>query len=281
MDRELVLLVFSALTLGPLLLVAGLARGRQTPATNACGLEWECWRRLWAPLLPSAIVFGGLIGWATIEPEHAERLPLPLIVMGAPIAAVWIRASVRALCGLRRPSSIATAATFGFIRPRIVIARDFLLALDDAAGEAVTAHEGAHARHRDPLRVWAAQLVTDLQWPGRGAANRFAQWRHALELARDEEVRRQGIDGADLAAAVIAALKLGTMSAPPSVAIVEGHEGVRDRIHRLLAPLPRTESPSTPSRWFPAASIAAPLGAAVLGASFGEAIVRALVQAIQ
>lgn len=280
MDRELVLLVFSALTLGPLLLVAGLTPARQTRAISARGLERACWRRLWVPLLPSAIVSGGLIGWAAIEPANAERLPLPLIVMGVPIAAVWIRASLRALSGLRRPAAIATAATCGVMRPRIVIAPAFLRTLDDAAGAAVAAHEGAHARHRDPLRVWAARLASDLQWPGRGATTRLAQWRHALELARDEEVRRHGVDGADLAAAVIAALRFGTVSAPPTVSIVGTHEGVRDRIHRLLAPLPHLEHPSTPSPWLSAASLAAPLGAAVLGASFGEAVVRALVQTL-
>ena len=154
-------------------------------------------------------------------------------------------------------------------------------AIDETARDAVRAHESAHARHRDPLRVWAAQLATDLQWPGRGANTRLAQWRHALELARDEEVRRQGVDGADLAAAVIVALRLGGMTPSGGVSIVGSHEGVRDRIHRLLAPLPATGNEPTQPRSFRAAMAGGLLGAAMFGASFGEAIVHALVHKIQ
>jgi hypothetical protein len=280
-DRELVFLVFSALTLGPLLLLAGMRRAAQAQASSACGLERDCWRRLWSPLLPCAIVFGALVGWAVIEPEQAERLPLPLIVIGAPIAVVWVRALVRALWGLRRASAVPTAATFGLLRPRMVIAPEFSRVIDDASRDAVTAHEAAHVRHRDPLRLWAAQFATDLQWPGRGAITRFAQWRHALELARDEEIRRQGVDGADLAAAVIVALRFSSITPSGGVSIVGGHEGVRDRIRRLLAPLPAIEDESPQPRSVRAATIAGPLGAAILGASFGEAIVRALMHTIQ
>ena len=281
MDRELVFLVFGALTLGPLLLLAGMRRAVPAQASNACALERDRWRRVWAPLLPSAIVFGALVGWAVFEPENAEALPLSLIVMGVPIGVMWVRVAVRALWGLRRASAVSTAATVGLIRPRIVIAPAFWRAIDEAARDAVTAHESAHARHRDPLRVWAAQLAADLQWPGRGANTRLAQWRHALELARDEEARRQGVDGADLAAAVIVALRLGSVTFSEGVSIVGSHEGVRDRIHRLLAPLPATEDESTQPRSFRVAMIGGLLGAAMFGASFGEAIVRALVHTIQ
>ena len=281
MDRELVFLVFGALTLGPLMLLAGMHRTVPAQASNAYVLERDCWRRLWVPLLPSAIVFGALIGWAVIEPEQAERLPLALILMGVPIGVLWLRVAARALWGLRRASAVSTAATFGLIRPRIVIAPEFSCALDETARDAVSAHEASHAGHRDPLRLWAAQLATDLQWPGRGATTRFAQWRHALELARDEEVRRQGVDGADLAAAVIVALRFSSVTPSEGVSIVGGHEGVRDRIRRLLAPLPAIEDVSTQPRSIRAATLAGPLGAAILGASFGEAFVRALMHTIQ
>ena len=248
MDRELVLLVLGSVTLGPLLLLAGIRRSVQADASSACRLERDCWRRLWEPLLPSAIVFGALVGWALIEPDDAERLPLPLILIGVPFVLVWVRAVARAIWGLRRASSVTTAATVGVFRARVVIVPAFLRVIDDMARDAVRAHERAHARHRDPLRVWAAQLATDLQWSGRGAHLRFARWRHALELARDEEVRRQGVDGADLAAAVIAALRFSTANASPAVSIVGHHHGVRDRIARLLASLPAAHDELTPSR---------------------------------
>lgn len=281
MDRELVFLVLGSLTLGPLLLRAGLQRTVPARASNACGLEQECWRDLWLPLLPSAIGLAALVGWVLVEPQDAELLPVPLIVIGLPFVAVWVRALVRALWGLRRASGVATAATIGLLRPRIVIAPEFLRAMDDTARAAVTAHEAAHARHRDPLRVWAAQLVTDLQWPGRGATHRFAKWRHALELARDEEVRRSGVDGADLAAAVMAALRFGGMNTSSVVSIAGHDDRVRERISRLLAPLPELTPETRLSRSWSLSTIAAPLGAVLFGASFGEAIVRALVYTIQ
>ena len=280
MDRELVFLILGTVTLGPLLLLAGVQRATHAEALGGCDLERDRWRRLWKPLGPSAIVFSALVGWALIEPAEAERLPFPLIAVGAPFAFVWVRALVRALWGLRRAHP-ATAAAVGVIRPRVVIAPAFWRSLDDLGRRAVRAHEYAHVRHRDPLRVWVAQLATDLQWPGRGTNHRFAEWRHALELARDEEVRRQGVDGADLAAAVIAALRFSTAYPSPVVSIVGHHHGVRDRIARLLAPLPAAQDEPMPSRPWRVSTIAAPLGAVMFGASFGEAIVRALVQTIR
>lgn len=280
MDREVVFLILGAVTLGPLLLRAGLRPAVHRAATTACRLERECWRRLWAPLLPSAIVFGALIGWALIEPDEAEVLPFPLIAIGLPFLLVWIRAGVRALWGLRRASAVPTAATLGLVRPRVVIAPEFLRTIDDPARCAVKAHEAAHVRHRDPLRVWAAQFATDLQWPGRGATGRSAQWRHALELARDEEVRRQGVDGTDLAAAVIAALQFPNASASHGLSIVGSHERVRERITTLLAPLPTIEDEWPVPISSRALAIAGPFAAVAFGATFGEAIVRVLVRTI-
>ena len=280
MDRELVFLILGALTLGPLLLRAGIQPAVHATAASVCGLERDSWCRLWAPLLPSAIVFGALVGWALIEPDDAELLPLTLIAIGMPFLLVWMRAAVRALWGLRRTSAVPTAATLGLLRPRVVIAPQFMYTIDDTAQHAVRAHEAAHARHRDPLRVWAAQFATDLQWPGRGATDRLAQWRHALELARDEEVRRHGIDGADLAAAVIAALQFANANASHAVSIVGSHERVRERIITLLAPLSTVEDEWAVPSSFRASAIAGPLGAVAFGATFGEAIVRALVQTI-
>lgn len=280
MDRELVLCVLGAVTLGPLLLLAGVQRATAVKASSGCGLERVCWRRLWQPLLPSAIVFSALVGWALIEPENAERLPLLFIAIGAPFALIWVRGIARALWGLRRARP-ATAATVGVFRPHVVIAPVFWRSLDDFSRDAVRAHEDAHVRHRDPLRVWTARLATDLQWPGRHATRRFADWRHALELARDEAVRREGVDGADLAAAVIAALRSSGANAAPTVSIAGGPEDVRDRIARLLAPLPATHDEPAWSHAWRVSTLAATVSALMFGASFGEPIVRALVHAIR
>jgi beta-lactamase regulating signal transducer with metallopeptidase domain len=233
------------------------------------------------PLRPAAIVFCALTGWVAVEPDDAELMPLPVILLGVPFVAVWVRAAVRALWGLRHVRVVSTAATLGVFRPRVVIAPAFLRDIDDAARAAVEAHEAAHLNHRDPLRVWVAQLATDLQWPGRRAQQRFSQWRHALELARDEEVRRLGVDGADLAAAVIAALRFSSAKTSPAVSIVGHHHRVRDRIGRLLAPLPPVhQEPEMSKRWR-ASAMAAAVAAIVFGATCGEMLVQTLAHSIQ
>lgn len=96
----------------------------------------------------------------------------------------------------------------GVLRPRILISPRLANALQDRELEAVVEHERAHARHRDPLRLWLAQLATDLQWPWPQARVRFRAWIHALELARDEEALARGVDGADLAAAILVSVRL-------------------------------------------------------------------------
>jgi Zn-dependent protease with chaperone function len=71
----------------------------------------------------------------------------------------------------------------------VVIAPELSSSLDDAELAAVLAHAAAHARHRDPLRLWLAQLVTDAQWPAVAASARFHRWRAAVEIARDAAAR--------------------------------------------------------------------------------------------
>jgi hypothetical protein len=105
-----------------------------------------------------------------------------------------------------------------------------------------------------------------------GARARFREWLFAVELARDEEARRE-IDGVDLAAAVVAAALL-ELPAPHAVAgIACGGSSLELRVHRLLEPL------RAPSRdGYPRAlSVVLPLalvGALLAGACFGEQIVQ-------
>src|SRR5204862_92527 len=87
---------------------------------------------------------------------------------------------------------------------RVFIAPELSARLDERALHAALEHEMAHARHRDPLRLWLAQIATDLQWPLVAAQQRFTDWRNALELARDAEACER-VEGSDLAAAPAAA----------------------------------------------------------------------------
>lgn len=263
---------------GPLLMLAGIRRLQLSDAPSACGLERECWRGLWMPLVPAALVLFALAGWALLEPDNAERLPNILLVAAIPFAWVWLRAAARALVSLIEPVRVSTAATVGVLKPRIVVSREFERTLDACALSAAVGHEERHRRHRDPLRVWLARVATDLQWPGPSARRRLDRWRYALELARDEEARITGIEGADLAAAIIAAVRLDSATTSSCVSITGDPTMLQERIVRLLAPLTgATGDDSRHARIRPWAMVVPPL-AVLSGAIFGEAIVRALVQ---
>jgi hypothetical protein len=195
MDRELLLTLL-------MLAVAGLAvfaaAGRRLPHTRptvASHEERVCWRGVWRPVVPAIVVGCALLGWAFVQREPAELIPRSLAALSALFAGVWLRACLRAAkaAGTRPPAALAV--TVGLWRPQTTLSPDLIVHLDAEALAAVLAHEAAHVRHRDPLRIWLAQFVTDVQWPRRGAPIRFQQWRRALELARDEEARRAGERG--------------------------------------------------------------------------------------
>ena len=101
-------------------------------------------------------------------------------------------------------------------------------------------HERAHVRGRDPLRIWLASIVTDMQWPWPPARRRFTAWLRALEIARDDEARANGVRGADLAAAILAiataqrALPTHCATAP----LTDDSRRLQDRIARLLGDEP-------------------------------------------
>ncbi|MGH8303675.1 MAG: hypothetical protein ACRET5_19695, partial [Steroidobacteraceae bacterium] len=156
---------------------------------------------------------------------------------------------------------------------------------------AALAHERAHALHRDPLRIWLAQWVTDLQWPWPGAMLRFERWLDALELARDDEARASGSDGADLAAAVLASIRFNSQLEPRDGACFNGTQlaharltgdsrALRNRVSRLLAPLTEhsSEKMQRPGTLQRAGYLLIPLLAAavLLGVIYGERLVHPL-----
>jgi len=180
---------------------------------------------------------------------------------------------------LTRTAADEPAAAVGLLRPRAVLSSSLAAALDAEAFAAAHEHEQAHVRHYDPLRIWLAQLASDLQWPGNAARTRFRAWRQALEFARDEEVRLGGFDGADLAAAVLCAAQLRRDAHTGAHACIAGDPaGLRERLGRLLAPLPETQDGLEIS------SIAGPslilvhlATAGWLGLKFGDRVLNRLV----
>lgn len=280
MDREFVLAI-----LGIVLTGVTLQLGVLWPpavfviATSSHHSEHRCWWRVWMPLAPMVIVLCALAGWAALEPDNSEVVPRSLLLLSLPCAFVWTRAIWRAVNALRRRPVVRAAGVIGLWHPRIVMSDQFRARVDDLTAAAATAHEAAHARHRDPLRLWLAQFATDLQWPSARAAERLHAWMCVVEFARDDEARHGGVEGADLAAAIIAAVRLSDTDrlAP---ALVGDRADFETRIRRLLAPMPSDEG--VPSSAFRLVMAAAPalVAIALAGARFGESLVRTVFSAL-
>jgi Zn-dependent protease with chaperone function len=273
-DREWLLAVFTIAIGGSVLSLGGLRSARRYGEQHAFAVEDGAWTAVLTPFFAALVVVAAVLGWALVEPEDAEVLPPVWFVVASPLAMIWLRAVMRAVRGaLARPGR-AAAETYGLVHPRVRLAPEFEAVLDGAAIEAARAHETAHVRHRDPLRIWFAQLITDLQSTA-AARQRFAHWLVALEHARDDEARHGGVDGADLAAAVIAAIRIQTGARLPIGARLTGADlALRARIARLLGPLSPIEHVRRGrglSCW-----MVGFVGAMAVGALFGERLVRLL-----
>jgi hypothetical protein len=280
--REIVLFLLLLLVCGPLSSAAGLWRPSIDDAKSGTMLERIRWTQIWLPLFPAAFAAMVVIGWALREEDIADEVIHPTgICVSLFFALVWIRAAGRALRALRSPKGELPAQTRGFVRPRIRISKALSNVIDHDALHAAYLHEAAHARHGDPFRIWLAQIATDIQSPSEHAKQRFDDWLMSLELARDEEARVHGADGAALATAILAATRLqGNRESHAYVAAITGRgEALRDRVERLLAPLPDDASRHIKTRrrriarWVWAGALA--LGIA-LGMLWGEEIVQSI-----
>lgn len=251
MERETLLTIL-------LLLFGGLATQPFAPLPS-CGcaddaaetVERRAWICLWLPVMPMLIVAAWLCGWALRQPDPVPgQIDRGLLITGCvPFAAIAVRAALRAAWALIRDSGEIPIRTTGLMHPRIVFSPFLAQTLDAEQIRAALEHEEAHARHRDPLRIWLAQVAADLQWPWPSARERFHAWLQALECARDEEARRRGVSGADLAAVVLTAAKqcspaLRSQEAQRARAVhaglVDDAGALRARVGRLLSPLPET-----------------------------------------
>jgi Zn-dependent protease with chaperone function len=263
-ERLLLLLIILLCTPAVMLGCAALPVG-ELGAPSARDAERRCWRNLWLPLLPGLMMGAFLVGWALVEPDPSdEHIPLGYWFLIAPLSLLWLRAFDRAVSSLKPPRALPVAATIGIVRPRVVIAPELQRLFDRDELAAALAHEQAHVRGRDPLRLWLAQLVTDLQWPSARARQRLDTWRGWLELACDEEARLDGIDGADLAAALVISAR---QTSAPLRAVASMHradENLARRIARLLHEPPVAAAPSRTWRM-----LAGVLGAATCGIALG------------
>lgn len=157
-----------------------------------------------------------------------------------------------------------TIASYGWLRPRVVLGSAFAEALSDEALSAALAHEVAHLRALDPLRSWLLELALTLNPLGRRfLAPHVASWRVAREAACDRAAVLQGADPLALAEAIVLAARptpagmLGLGSSHLAV--------VQLRVGFLLAMAERPLAPQA-SRisWHLPLAVALALGAALL-----------------
>jgi hypothetical protein len=280
MERECFLSILVALLGGVIILACGWWPARDAGGGSARHLERFRWQQIWLPLVPALIVAACLSGWASAEPDPTpEKASMLLILASVPFALLFGRAAIRAVWSLVRDEGDVVAATVGLLRPWILFSPYLAKVLDDRMIEAALEHERAHARHRDPLRIWLAQLATDLQWPWPQAPERFGLWILALEFARDEEARMSGIDGSDLATAILSSARLGRQAIlPANAALISDPSTLKERISRLLGPLPLDPPQTRTVTWTAVVLIPVLLGAIGVGSVFGEQMVRTLLR---
>lgn len=299
MGREL-LLTLLVLSLGGAAqqFLAWLPPVRQI-AASAADLERRAWLRLWYPMIPPAAVTAWLVGWALTQTDPVS-VPVGdagmviVCITCVPFGLVLARALLRTGWSLLRRAPEAGVSTVGLVLPHSVFSPFLAKTLDHDAIEAALAHEAAHARNRDPLRIGIAQLITGLQWPWPQARARLESWLDALEMARDEEAREAGTDGQDLAAAVLATARFlqarddaGYPAAhgplPVRASLTGDAAFLRERVARLLAPLPEALPSERSGQGSAKTAIvllaAALLGSLTLGLAYGGVAVHLLLAA--
>lgn len=260
MEREtlitLLTMIFGGLALQVL---AGLPAGSPT-GMDPAALERQTWFAVCSPLVPVLVIAAWFIGWAFTQPDPVTGLdPFVIAAVWLPFGLLFARAAVRAVWALVRDPPESGVSTFGFLQPQVAFSPFLARRLDEPVIRAALAHEHAHARHRDPLRIWVAQIITDLQWPWPQAQRRLTAWLAALELARDDEARREQIEGADLAAAVLASVRyLGELSPIERrglggtqlvhARLIGEEKTLQHRVSRLLAPPSGAEA--APGQYF-------------------------------
>ena len=239
MERESLLATLIVISGGLVLQLFAAWPSHRLDDSPSRRLEVLSWCALWWPAAAALTVAAWLCGWALSQPDpvpgHVSGL---IFVVATPFLIIGGRAVLRSAWSLCHSPRGFGIATVGFLHPQIVVAPELEQILDARALRAALAHERTHVLHRDPLRIWLAQFVTDLQWPWGTAQRRFTDWLAILELARDDEARAGGIDGADLAAAVLGSVRFQIRMSGAAATLIGRPEALPGRIARLLGPLP-------------------------------------------
>lgn len=291
MERETLLAIMVLLLGGLAVQPLALLPRRRFPEEAPLLTERRAWMQLWLPVIPALVVAAWLCGWALQEPDPVhDRFDHGMLVTAClPFAAIALRAALRATWALVREPMELPICTAGLLQPRVVFSPFLARTLDEGQIHAAWEHEKAHVRHRDPLRIWLAQIATDLQWPWPRARERFDTWLEILEYARDDEARSHGASGVDLAASILATARQTSSALRPQgarwaadmdAALVGGARSLQTRVARLLSPLPDTSATQARMRFSDPAAVALVAAmlvtAGALGAVYGEWILHPL-----
>ncbi len=157
-----------AVLLASSIVVLVLASHRLAPAANPCTCAAVAGPSAWLWLM--MLGAGAVMAWftfVTIQTARRTRRFLRRTLSGARATPAW-------RLGLTSPWPIGllpdSSAIFcyGFFRPRLAIGERLFSLLDAEQLTAVVAHESAHARRRDPLRLFLVKIVSDVlgRWLG-------------------------------------------------------------------------------------------------------------------
>lgn len=237
MDPEMVLVIVTFALFGVIVWLAGVPAGWARFHHGPPEAERAAWWRLVLPPFAGLLVFSFLVGWALQESDPTdEHVTHVLAVMALVSGGVLLRAVVRAVQSLRSSAEARVPiGTLGLFSPRVFVSEEFQKNVSTDALRAALAHEAAHKRGRDPLRIWLAQLAADLQWPVPGTKRRFSAWLLALEAKRDDEALAAGVTGEDLAEAILSAARLHSRSSMVCAHVAGSGAGIAWRVRRLLS----------------------------------------------
>jgi len=173
-----------------------------------------------------------LLAWATVVGTRLrrQRQVLEMLLALGSASNVEPRHSV---IRSRRPFAI----TAGWLEPAILISSRLLEDLMPAEVSTVLAHEQAHQRRRDGLRLLAAESVSRLHWPTtrRRILGRLSL---AIEQACDEVAARHSGDRLGVAATIVKLSRLGAGEGHSAFSTSPAFTGAdtADRVQGLLQP---------------------------------------------
>lgn len=156
------------------------------------------------------------------------------------------------------------AITVGLCRPYVVLSRGLITAVSPAELRAIVAHERAHVRRRDPLRLLTGRVLAAHLWFVPLAGDLRNRASRAYELTAD----RHAVHSCGRAAVVGALLRVATT--PGMVSAVAAQFSTPELLEARVSQLERGQPPRpaavTPLRAAETAGIAMVLVTAVAGA---------------